>query len=77
MKNVTLNEILCGIIAAKRELEAANQNFNFATSGELVDIYIYQIIAAKRKYDFLIRQARENNLYDSDYLSREVRRAVI
>ena len=77
MKDITLNEILHGIITAKKELETANQNFNFATTEELVDIYTYQIIAAKRKYDFLIRQARENNIYHSDYLSREVRRAVI
>lgn len=43
---------------AKQEWEAAQNFFNNVSDPELLDYAIYDIEAAKRKYQYLIRKAR-------------------
>ncbi|OQB14514.1 MAG: hypothetical protein BWY15_01023 [Firmicutes bacterium ADurb.Bin193] len=62
-------EIIHDIILAKTELETATQNYNFADSDDLIDIYAYRIIAAQTKYNMLIKKAREKGLSYNEYLS--------
>ena len=72
MDDKVLNEILQDILQAKRELAIANQNFNFASTDDMIDICTYQIIAAQRKCDYLIKKAKDMGIKFNDYLSDNV-----
>jgi len=50
-------ELLKSILATKRELFIANNNFESAED-ELVDYYSYKIKANKAKLDYLIKQVK-------------------
>ena len=45
-------ELLINVIKAKRDLENANNNFQYAED-ELIDYYTYQIKALQSKIDYL------------------------
>ena len=48
-------ELLVSIMKSKRELDAANRNFEYAES-ELIDYYTYQIKAMRSKLDYLVKK---------------------
>ena len=56
------------IIAAKRELTIAMDNFNYADRKDLVDLFSHQITLAQAKCDVLIKNARAYNVKCSHYL---------
>jgi len=54
-------ELMVSIIKAKRELEMANLNFEYAQE-DLIDYYTYQIKATRAKFDYLVKKAKEKGL---------------
>lgn len=61
-------ELLHNILAAKHELECANQNFSYATDPVLIDMYSYQIKACQAKYHYLLARAKAGGLTDAGSL---------
>lgn len=55
-------EIIRNIIIAKKDLDAARRNFEYAKSKDLVDYYIYQIKANQSKLDYLIKLAKAKGI---------------
>lgn len=68
-----IDEIVRDITDAKAELDTAMQNYNFADTDDLVDLYSYKIIAAQTKYNMLIKKARKNGLSHQQYLNDSVK----
>jgi hypothetical protein len=60
-------EIIQDLLSAKAELDAAVQNFNFADSDELIDLYAYKIKAAQTKYSLFLKKAKENGISHFEY----------
>lgn len=60
--NVGTEDIIHSIYRARKELEIAHNNFEFAQEQEEIDYYIYKIKAAETKYRYLIKQAKEKNV---------------
>lgn len=54
-------EIIQDLLSAKAELDAAVQNFNFADSDELIDLYAYKIKAAQTKYSLFKKSKGKRN----------------
>lgn len=54
-------ELIKSIIKAKKELESANKNYEYA-DGELIDYYLYQIKANQSKLNYLLKKAKRNGL---------------
>lgn len=54
-------ELMISIIKAKKELEVANLNFEYAQD-DLIDYYTYQIKASRAKFDYLVKKAKEKGL---------------
>lgn len=54
-------ELMVSIIKAKKELEVANLNFEYAQD-DLIDYYTYQIKASRAKFDYLVKKAKEKGL---------------
>lgn len=50
-------ELIKSIIEAKKQLNLANRNFEYA-DGELIDYYVYQIKATRSKLDYLVKKAK-------------------
>lgn len=57
--------ILALIKQVKLELQNADINFDAATDADLAEVYIYQRKAAEAKYKYLLRLAKEKNIYES------------
>ena len=54
-------ELMISIIKAKKELEVASLNFEYAQD-DLIDYYTYQIKASRAKFDYLVKKAKEKGL---------------
>lgn len=54
-------ELMVSIMKAKKELDEACKNFEYA-QGDLIDYYTYQIKATRAKFDYLVKQAKEDGL---------------
>ena len=54
-------ELLISILKAKKDLENANKNYEYA-EGNLIDYYLYEIKANQSKLDYLIKVAKENGV---------------
>ncbi len=54
-------ELMISIIKARKELEVANLNFEYAQE-DLIDYYTYQIKATRAKFDYLVKKAKEKGL---------------
>ena len=54
-------ELFVSLMKAKKELEDANRNFEYAEE-ELIDYYTYQIKSAHAKYDYLVKKAKDQGL---------------
>ncbi|MDR0930614.1 MAG: hypothetical protein LBM38_02560 [Clostridiales bacterium] len=59
MINPNVNpEIIHEVLIARRELDGALRNFNYADTPELVDIFIHQMALATTKYNYAIKLAK-------------------
>ncbi|MCA0758297.1 YaaL family protein [Paenibacillus sp. N4] len=47
------------IAEAHREWENANRYFNYAVGKDQIDYAIYNIISAEKKYEMLLREAKQ------------------
>lgn len=54
-------ELIKSIIKTKKDLENANNNYEFA-EGELIDYYLYQIKANQSKLNYLLKKAKTDGL---------------
>lgn len=54
-------ELMVSILKARKELEEANKNFEYA-EGELIDYYTYQIKANRSKLDYLVKKAKSKGV---------------
>lgn len=54
-------DLIISIVKAKKELEVANCNFEYAQE-DLIDYYTYQIKATRAKFDYLVKKAKEKGL---------------
>jgi hypothetical protein len=54
-------ELIVSIIRLKKELDEVNKNFEYA-EGDLIDYYTYQIKANRSKFDYLVKQAKNNGI---------------
>lgn len=57
----TQAELIKSIIEAKKQLNLANKNFEYA-DGELIDYYVYQIKATRAKLDYLVKTAKSKKI---------------
>ncbi len=62
------NEFLAEISRARRELQAARANYNFAQESALLDYYIYEIKAAETRLNYYIKLAKREKLTNEDFL---------
>lgn len=56
---------------ALREWKMAENNFNFVMENEFIDLNIYQVIVAQKKYETLLNKARKEQI-TSDRIISEV-----
>lgn len=70
-------ELIRNIIRAKRDLETARRNFEYAKSNDLVDYYIYQIKANQAKIDYLIKLAKAKGIFVNIVNEVEIRKENI
>lgn len=54
-------DLILSIMKAKKELDEACKNFEYAEA-DLIDYYTYQIKACRAKFDYLVKQAKEQSL---------------
>lgn len=54
-------ELVLSVIKAKRDLDMARKNYEFAES-DLIDYYLYQIKANQSKLDYLIKTAKRKKI---------------
>ena len=54
-------ELMISIMKTKKELDESCKNFEYAQE-ELIDYYTYQIKATRAKFDYLVKQAKEQGL---------------
>lgn len=54
-------ELIKSIIEAKKQLNLASKNFEYA-EGELIDYYAYQIKATRAKLDYLVKKAKSKKM---------------
>ncbi|NLL70455.1 MAG: YaaL family protein [Epulopiscium sp.] len=57
-------ELLQALHKVQQELEIANQNFEYATDPQLIDSCIYELKALQLKYEYYLKQAKENDLLE-------------
>lgn len=63
-------QLLADIEAVSAQLEAVGQKYNLTNDEDLIDSLIYQELALKARYSYLLRQAREKNIrYQGNYIS--------
>ena len=70
--SAALHETLTELVEARQELLVALQNFDFASTSELVDLFSHQITLAQVKYDFIIKKARNNNISFDNYFASNI-----
>ncbi len=58
------------ISRAKRDLEIAHNNYNFAENSAMLECCIYEIKAAESRLDYCIRQAKKEGI-SCDFLMAE------
>ena len=55
-------QLIDSLHSAKMEWKLAERRFNEATSAEMVDCASYSLLAAKARYMYLLKEARERGL---------------
>lgn len=61
------NKLLQEIYEAKLQWESTREYFNYVSDPKLVEYAIYSEKAARMKYDYLIKKARDKDLKANDY----------
>ncbi len=62
-------EFLRELHQARKDLEDARNNYNFAEDSALLEYYIYEIKAAETRLNYYITLAKRANLSNDGYLS--------
>ena len=62
-------EFFSELSRARRDLQAAHTNYNFAQEPALLEYYIYEIKAAETRLNYYLKQAKKDNLSNDGYLS--------
>lgn len=57
------DQLIYAIKGARRDYQLAERRFNEAADSDLVDQAIYDMLSAKTKYTYLMKQAKEKNLH--------------
>ncbi len=60
------NNLMENFKIVQDELEIAQKNYQFATSNEAIDYYIYQIKAYQSKFDNLLKQLKGSNMVNQN-----------
>ncbi len=60
--NQLKQEIIKNICQTKHELDAIRQNYEYAES-DMIDYYLYQIKANQSRLDYLIKEAKKQNIH--------------
>ncbi len=58
-QSVDFYDIYDEISKTKNEIDTAYSHFQYAVDPDLIDYYIYQVNAAWKKYQFLLKKAKE------------------
>jgi len=58
--------LLRSLREAKRELDVARSNFEFAENEEMVDFFIHSLNAAETRFQFLLKKAKEKGISNTD-----------
>lgn len=66
-------ELLQSILHAKKDLELANRNYEYA-EGELIDYYLYQMKAIQSKLNYLLGKAKKKSLIINRLQQLEVKK---
>ena len=61
-KEASRKEFLTEIEKARRDLETARNNYNFAKEPALLEYYIYEIKAAETRLNYYVRLAKKEKL---------------
>ncbi|MBR0428016.1 MAG: DUF2508 family protein [Clostridia bacterium] len=64
------HQLIESILITREDLNKAHNNFEYA-EGDLVDFYIYQIMALQSKLDYLTKLAKLKNI-DFDFFYKNV-----
>ena len=64
------HQLIESILITKEDLNKAHNNFEYA-EGDLVDFYIYQIMALQAKFDYLTKLAKTKNI-DFNFVYKNV-----
>lgn len=54
-------DLILSIMKARKELEEAMKNFEYAEE-DLIDYYTYQIKANRAKFDYLVKEAKNQGI---------------
>ncbi|WHH57106.1 YaaL family protein [Petroclostridium sp. X23] len=71
-KNREEMELLNSLHEAKKQLDIANMNFEFAQDNELIDSFIYEIKAAETRYQYLLKMAKRKNVNVANYQNTHI-----
>ena len=62
-------EFLEEINRARKDLQFAQNNYNYATEPALLDYYIYEIKAAETRLNYYIKMAKKEKLSNENFLA--------
>ncbi len=62
-------EFLEEINRARKDLQSAQNNYNYATEPALLDYYIYEIKAAETRLNYYIKLAKKEKLSNENFLA--------
>ncbi len=65
-------ELLEQVKLAHRDWEIALNNFNYCLDNDFIDYSIYNIEAAEKKYVYLVKRARKENIKVNDGMSQKI-----
>ncbi len=69
-KEASRNEFLAEIEKARRDLDAARNNYNFAKEPALLEYYIYEIKAAETRLNYYVKLAKKEKLTNERCFAR-------
>lgn len=64
-KEYEARDLLKNLQEAKKELDTARSNFEFADDEQMVDLSIYRLKAAETRYQYILKQIREKNIVNT------------
>ena len=59
-------ELIEALDSAREDMRTARLQFNYALDPELVEASVYEINSAKARYNFLLKQAREQGVVNAE-----------